>query len=154
MAGLTSGSAPLANRWFSLSVLAALVTDLEHLGGIQGRRDVVVLAATAGQEEEARFLASAVHLLARLNVTGVPLREVAARGTVIGITPGDALMVPAPVDYLAWTERVGHFAERSDLRAAARRGLWLTGRISAPAQLGFSALGWTFHEVSLPAGTR
>jgi hypothetical protein len=143
----------LANRWFSLSVLTALVTDLERLGGIQGRRDVIVLAASAAKEEEARFLASAVHLLARLNVTGVLLRGVAARSTVIGITPGDALVVPASVDYLAWTERVSDFAERSDLKAA-RRGLWLTGRISAPAQLGFSALGWTFHDVTLPAGTR
>jgi hypothetical protein len=61
----------LANRWFSLSVLTALVTDLERLGGVQGRRDVLALAATAGKEEEGRFLASAVHVLARLNVTGV-----------------------------------------------------------------------------------
>ena len=58
----------LANRWFSLSVLTALVTDLERLGRIQGRREVLALAATAAREEEARFLASAVHLLARLHV--------------------------------------------------------------------------------------
>ena len=141
----------LANRWFSLSVLTALVTDLERLDGVQGRRDVIALAATAGKEEEARFLASAVHVLARLNVTGVPLNWVAARSTVVGVTPGGAIVVPAPVDYLAWTERVGRFAERPDLQAA-RRGLWLTGRISAPAQHGFAALGWTFHEVVAPSG--
>jgi hypothetical protein len=70
---------------------------------------------------------------------------------VIGVTPGGAVVVPAPVDYLSWTERVGRFAERSDLRAA-RRGLWLTGRISAPAQHGFASLGWTFHEVAPPSG--
>jgi hypothetical protein len=134
-------------------VLTALVTDLERLGGIQGRREVIALAATAKREEEARFLASAVQVLARLNVTGVPLKAVAARSTVIGITSGGALVVPAPVDYLAWTERVGRFAERPDLRAA-RRGLWLTGRISGPAQRGFSALGWTFHEAEIAAGAR
>ena len=94
-----------------------------------------------------------MELLARLNVTGVSIARVRAAGTVIGVTAAGDSVVPAPVDYLAWTERVGHFAERSDLKAA-RRGLWLTGRISAPAQLGFSALGWTFHDVTLPAGTR
>src|SRR5262249_32999151 len=52
----------LANRWFSLSVLTALVTDLERLGGIEGRRDVIALAATAGNEEQARFLAAAIHV--------------------------------------------------------------------------------------------
>jgi hypothetical protein len=134
-------------------VLTALVTDLERMGGIEGRRDVIALAATAGNEEQARFLAAAIHVLARLHVTGVPLHGVAARSTVIGIMPGGALVIPAPVDYLAWTERVGHFAERPDLLAAPR-GLWLTGRVSAPAQLGFSALGWTFHDVTLPGGTR
>jgi hypothetical protein len=136
----------LANRWFSLSVLTALVTDLERMDGVQGRRDVIALAATANKEEEARFLAAAVHVLAHLDVTGVPLSWVAARSTVIGVTPGGVLVVPAPVDYLAWTERVGRFAERPDLQAA-RRGLWLTGRISASAQHGFAALGWTLHEV-------
>src|SRR5262249_9190403 len=110
----------LANRWFSLSVLTALVTDLERLGGVQGRRGGIARAGTGGEEEEARFLAPAVHLLARSNVTGVPLKSVAARGTVIGITSGGLLVVPAPVDYLAWTERVGRFAERPDLRAARR----------------------------------
>jgi hypothetical protein len=57
------------------------------------------------------------------------------------------------VDYLAWTERVGAFAARSDLRAA-RRGIWLSGRMSAAAQQGFAAHGWTFHDVTLPAGVR
>lgn len=114
---------------------------------------MIALAATATKEEEARFLAASVELLARLNVTGVPIARVRAAGTVIGVTAAGALVVPAPVDYLAWTERVSRFAARSDLRAA-RRGVWLGGRMSAPAQLGFTALGWTFHEVPLPPGSR
>ena len=143
----------LGNRWFSLSVLTALVTDLERLGGIPGRPWVIVLAATATNEEEARFLADAVHLLARLSVTGVPIKRVATRGTVIGITPDGVLVVPAPVDYLSWTERVARFAARPDLRAF-RRALWLTGRISSPAQHGFGRLGWTFHEAVARPGER
>ena len=143
----------LNNRWFSLSVLTALVTELERLGGVGGRPYVLALAATATKEEEARFLAAAVHVLARLHVGGVPIRRVITRGTVIGITPAGGVVVPAPVDYLSWTDRVGAFAARSDLRAA-RRGLWLTGRMSGAAQQGFAARGWTVHDVTLSAGSR
>ncbi len=143
----------LGNRWFSLSVLTAMVTELERLGGVSGRPEVLALAATASKEEDARFLAAAVHVLAKLNVSGVPIRRVIARGTVIGIMADGAVVVPAPVDYLAWTDRVGAFATRPDLRAA-RRGIWLTGRMSGAAQQGFAAGRWTFHDVTLPAGAR
>lgn len=109
----------LGNRWYSLSVLTALVTDLERLGGVAGRPEVLALAATATKEAEARFLAEAVHLLARLNVTGVPIRRVTGRGTVVGVAADGGVVVPAPVDYLSWTERVGAFASRTDLQARA-----------------------------------
>jgi hypothetical protein len=143
----------LGNKWFSLSVLTAMVTELERLSGVEGRPEVLALATTATKEEEARFFAAAVHVLARLNVSGVPLRRVTGRGTVVGVARDGMVVVPAPVDYLAWTERVGAFAARSDLRAA-RRGIWLSGRMSAAAQQGFAAQGWTFHDVTLPAGVR
>jgi hypothetical protein len=143
----------LANRWFSLSVLTSLVTDLERLAGVAGRPYVLALAATATKEEEARFLAATVHMLARLHVGGVPIRRVITRGTVVGITPDGAVVVPAPVDYLSWTQRVGAFASRSDLRAA-RRGVWLTGRMSGAAHQGLTAQGWTVHDVPLSAGDR
>ena len=108
---------------------------------------MIALAATARNEEDARFLASSVHLLARLNVTGVSIEEVKAQGTVIGVTPAGSLVVPAPVDYLSWTERIGGFAERPDLKNS-RRTIWLTGRMSGAAHRGLTSLGWTLHEFS------
>jgi hypothetical protein len=143
----------LGNKWFSLSVLTALVTELERLDGVGGRPYVLALAATATKEEEARFLAAAVLVLARLNVGGVPIRRVFTRGAVGGITPAGAVVVPAPVDYVSWTEKVGTFAERSDLRAK-RRGIWLSGRMSGVAQQGFTSRGWALHDVALPTGAR
>jgi len=143
----------LDNKWFSLSVLTAVVTELERLGGVGGRPYVLALAATVTKEEEARFLAAAVHMLARLHVSGVPIRRVITRGTVVGITADGAVVVPAPVDYLSWTARAGAFASRADLRAA-RRGVWLTGRMSGAAQQGFAARGWMLHEMTLPTGPR
>ena len=143
----------LSNRWYSLSVLTALVTDLERLSGVVGRPEVLALAATATKEGEARFLAAAVHLLARLNVTGVPIRRVTGRGTVVGVAADGGVVVPAP----SWTTFPGRsgpaLSRRGDLRAS-RRGIWLTGRMSGAAHQGFTGLGWTLHDVTLPAGTR
>jgi hypothetical protein len=141
----TQADALLNNRWFSLTVLTSLVTDLERLAAVRGRPEVIVLAATARNEEDARFLASSIQLLARLNVTGVSINEVKAGGTVIGVTPAGHLVVPAPVDYVSWTERIGSFAERPDLKGA-RRTIWLTGRMSGAAHRGFTRLGWTLQE--------
>jgi hypothetical protein len=143
----------LGNRWFSLTVLTALVTELESLAQIAGRSEVIALAATARNEEDARFLASSVHLLARLNVTGVPIRVVKAGGTVIGITPAGHLVVPAPADYISWTDRIESFAERADLKTAPR-AIWLTGRMSGAAHKGFTRLGWTVREVPQPQAGR
>jgi hypothetical protein len=145
--------AVLGNRWFSLTVLTALVTELESLRDAAGRPEVIALAATARNEEDARFLAMSVHLLARLNVTGVSIREVKAVRTVIGVTPAGHLVVPAPADYVSWTEQIGNFATRPDLRAA-RRAIWLTGRMSGTAHKGFTRLGWTVHEVPQSQASR
>ena len=93
----------LANRWFSLSALTALVTDLERLGRIHGRRDVIALAATSRQGG-----GGPVPGLGR-SPARPPARDRGAASIgggakhVIGITPGGAVVVPAPVDYLAWT---------------------------------------------------
>jgi hypothetical protein len=143
----------LKNQWFSMTVLTSLVTELERLAGVRGRPQVIALAATARNEEDARFLASSVHVLARLNVTGVSVKEVKAQGTVIGVTPAGHLVVPAPVDYISWTERIGSFAARQDLRST-RRTIWLTGRMSGVAHRGFTGLGWTLQEAPTSQAAR
>lgn len=141
----------LNNRWYSLTVLTSMVTELERLSDVAGRPDVIALAATATNEEEARFLAAGVQILARLHTTTTPIRRVTGHGTVVGFAADGAVIVPAQVDYVSWTERVARFAERSDLKAR-KRGIWVTGKASASplAKQGFNKLGWTFHEVSLP----
>lgn len=67
----------LNNRWYSLSVLTSLVGELERLPGVTGVPEVIELAASAGNEEEARFLASSVQMLAWLNVKGTPIGRLA-----------------------------------------------------------------------------
>lgn len=139
----------LNNRWYSLTVLTSLVTELERLSGVGGRPDLISLAAIAGNEEEARFFAAGVQILAQLHATTMPISRVIGQGTVIGFTADGAIVVPAQVDYVSWTERAGRFAERPDLKAK-QRGIWLTGKMSASARNGFTKLRWTLNAVSLP----
>jgi hypothetical protein len=49
------------------------------------------------------------------------------------------------VDYVAWTERAGRFAQRDDLKAPTRIA-WLSGRTSPRAQKEFTARGWRIDE--------
>lgn len=135
----------LNNKWYSLSVLTSLVSELERLRGVTGIPEVIALAATAKNEQEARFFASSVQMLAWLKATGTPISKVAGRGTVIGIGPNGGIIIPAPVDYISWTERIGNFAKRPDLRAR-QRNIWLSGKMSGAAQRGFTELNWTLNQ--------
>ena len=55
------------------------------------------------------------------------------------------LVVPAPVDYVAWTQRVARFADRPDL-AAADRQILVTGRVSPRARQELERRRWTVRE--------
>jgi hypothetical protein len=143
----------IKNPWYSLSVLTSLVSALDRLAGVSGRPAVVALAATATTEDEARFLAGAVEMLAAQQQTVTPLTQVGASGTVIGPTQSGAPIVPGPVDYVAWTERVAGFAGRPDLQGTPG-SLWITGRMSPEAHRQFAALSWTVYQNVLPPWQR
>jgi hypothetical protein len=66
-------------------------------------------------------------------------------GPIVGRTTGGTLLIPAPVDYVAWTERAFRVAQRDDLKVA-KRIAWLSGRMSPRAQKEFTARGWTVYE--------
>ena len=133
------------NPWYSLSVLTTFVTGLEQLQGVTGRDAVVALAANAASEDQAHFIAEAMQMLVRYQTTAGPLNTVTARGTVTARTRRGAVVVPAPVDYVAWTQRVAEFARRSDLKAS-ERSVWLTGQMSSRARRELTTAGWRVHE--------
>ena len=135
------GRAFMTNAAIPLSVKTDLVQNLEKLGEVKGRAAVIALAATARSEEQARFLATAVRMLGKQH----GLEEVTAKGTVVGREQGGGIVVPAPVDYVSWTERVARFANRDDLKAA-KRSILLTGKMSPRARQEFEALGWKVEE--------
>ena len=130
----------IKNPEYALSVLTLLVTALDLLSGVNGRPPVLALAATASTEDQARFLANAVEMLAAQQQIGAPLAEVLAVGTVIGRTQRGALIVPGAADYVAWTERVAGFAGRADLQRTPG-SLWITGKMPPEAQRQFATVG-------------
>jgi hypothetical protein len=137
----------ITNKSYSISVLTALMTALERLGPIPGRAEAIGLAATAVNEDQARFLMGSAQMLAHHHEWVTPLSMVMVRGTMVGKTAAGALVVAAPVDYLVWTEGVANFARRPDF-AASSLDIWLTGRMSPRAKLEFERIGWRVHEGS------
>src|SRR5216684_3042532 len=139
----------MRNAAFPLSVQTAFVENLSHLSDVPGSVDVVKLANTAESEDQARFLADIVSMLAHYHQTHTPITKITATGTVIGWDRNGAIVVEAPVDYVSWTPRIAHFAHRPDL-AAPTRSAWLSGQMSPLAKKNFQALGWIIHEKTKP----
>ena len=135
----------MRNAAFPLSVQTAFVENLSHLSSVPGSASVVTLAKTAASEQQARFLADAVSMLARYHQTQTSIVKITAIGTVIGWDRNGAIVIEAPVDYVSWTPRTSYFAHRPDL-VAAKRSAWLSGQMSPLAKKNFQALGWTVHE--------
>ena len=106
---------------------------------------MVDFAAAAQTQDETRFVAGAVNMLARHHETVAPLAQVMAPGPIIGRTAGGALVVPAPVDYIAWTERVARISQRDDLKTAGPTAL-VSGRVSPSAMKEVTALGWKVNQ--------
>jgi hypothetical protein len=152
-AGEAQISALVKNRQYSLSVLTALATGVQRLRGVQGLPSLVGFAAAARTEDEARFVAAAVNMLARYHESVSPLASVVAPGPIAGHTAGGTMVVPAPVDYVAWTERSGRVAQREDLKAV-KRVAWLSGWMSPRARKEFTQRGWVVDESSTVAAER
>ena len=87
-------------------------------------------------------------MLARYHETICPLSRLEVRGTVLGRTKSGGLVVAAPVDMVAWTERLHRFASRPDL-ATKKRSLWLSGQLTPLARRQLTEAGWAVHEQTL-----
>jgi hypothetical protein len=135
----------MGNKAFPLSVQTAFVEDLNRVSGVPGSTDIVALASTAESEDQARFLAGCLDMLANYHQRQTPLVGIIARGTVVGRDRAGVIIVPAEVDYVSWTKRASYFANRPDL-VSPKRTAWLTGQMSPLAKKNFQALGWSVRE--------
>ena len=138
----------LRHRWYTLTLQIGLVHGLKRLAGLAGRPDVMPLALTVESEDQARFVVGTVTMLARYHEMVGPLSRLEVRGTVLGRTGAGGLVVAAPVDLVAWTERLYRFASGPDL-AVKERSLWLSGQLTPLARRKLSEAGWVAHEQAL-----
>ena len=129
-----------------------VVTYLEALPKAQGRGHIVRLANACSSPEQAEFLISALAILAERQRSGAAeYTHLQVLGRLPGATTASGeLHVPAPVDYVTWTEEVAQFANRDDL-GNAPKVLVHTGRASSAATAGILAAGWKSIAVPYPA---
>jgi hypothetical protein len=138
----------VTNRWLTPTLSASFVEHLAQIPAAKGRAAVVTLASTVASEGEARFMVNAVSMARQISTERDPVVALDLAGRIMTVrTRGGRMEVPAPVDYVVWTEPVKAFAERNDLKGVQRRIL-ITGLASARAREGLQATGWTLQELS------
>lgn len=144
-AGPAQVRALMTNRQYSVSLFTDLALGVRRLQGVNGIASVVPFAAIVRTQDEAHFVTAAVNMLARYHESSEPIMLVTAPGPVLGRSVSGRLVVPAPVDYVAWTERAAHFAARDDLKARNRL-IWLSGQMDRRAYKAATDRGWTVYE--------
>jgi hypothetical protein len=138
----------LRQQYWTLTMQMALVMALEKLAGVEGRAEVLDTAVTADDEDQTRFLAVGLSLLARVH-EATPFAAI-LEGKPIGLTKAGRVVATLPLDYVCWTERVAQFASREDL-ASRRPEVLIPGRFSPRARSEMEKAGWEIRE-GVPLG--
>ena len=133
------------NNYYTPTLQTALVLALESMGNVAGRGEMIVFAARAVSETEARYVNNSVMMLAQYHRTA-PLAKVRGADNVIaGETADGKLIVAAPLDYLPWIQQVNDFARRTDLKGS-ERWLLVSGQTTPRAVQELTALGWKVSD--------
>lgn len=129
------------NGYFTPTLQTTLVLALESMGNIAGRDQVVLFAARATSETEARYVNNSVMMLRQQHGKTPFARIRAADNVLAGETADGKIVAVAPYDYIPWIEPVDAFGRRTDL-AGSERWLLISGRASDRAKRELSAKGW------------
>ena len=122
---------------------------LDALGNIRGRRAAAAALANVMTEYQARFLVTSLKMFGQWSQQKSPITAIQAPGILIGHDQNGTTIVPAPVDYLSWTQRIAGFATDPQLMAMQNRVLWITGKMTPLAQQQLTANGWSVREGAL-----
>jgi hypothetical protein len=138
----------VTNRWLTPTISVPLVEALEQMPAAKGRAAVVALASSVASEGEARFVLNSVRIARHVSTERDPVIALDLAGRILVLhTRGGRVDVPAPVDYVVWTEPVRAFAERKNA-TGRERDILITGLASARARDGLRATGWAIQERS------
>ncbi len=139
------------NQSLSTTRRHLIVTSLAAMPAAEGRGYMIRLANDCATTEQADFLVQALAMLA----TPAFRSRIYTALQIVGRLPGAStatgnMEVPAPVDFVTWTEDVAGFAQRDDLGTSPKM-LVHTGNLSDATKAGFTAAGWTTAAVGYPA---
>jgi hypothetical protein len=138
----------VTNRWLPPTLSVPFVDSLAQMPAARGRAAVVALASTVASEGEARFMVNVVSMARQVSTERDPVVALDLTGRIMMVrTRGGRTEVPAPVDYVVWTEPVMAFAARNKSKGA-RRDILVTGVASARAREGLQTTGWDVREHS------
>jgi hypothetical protein len=135
-----------SNTAIPLSLQVTAVKDLEALGNIPGRRAAAAALGNVMTEYQARFLVTSLHMLGQWSRQRSPITKLQAPGVLVARDQNGATIMPAPVDYLSWTQRIAGFATDPQLLAMHHRVLWITGNMTPLARQQLTANGWSLRE--------
>jgi hypothetical protein len=135
------------NSWYTPTQATTFVAALEAVPGVSGVGDAVALATRrARSEDDARFYRRSAQILAAYQKKGGSIASLESRKTLfVGHAKSGALVVPAPVDLIAWTAEVDGLSASPDLQGSPKE-LWLYGQATDRARAELTARGWTVKE--------
>ncbi len=136
----------ISNSAIPLSLQVSAVRDLDALGNIPGRRAAAVALGSMMTEYQARFMVTSLSMLDQWNRQRSPITRIRVPGVLVARDQNGATIMPAPVDYVSWTQRIAGFATAPELMALHHRVLWITGKMTPLARQQLSANGWTLQE--------
>ncbi len=129
-----------------LSLQVTAVKDLEAFGDIPGRRAAAVDLGNMMTEYQARFVVTSLHMLAQWSQQRSHITRIQAPGVLVAHDRNGATILPAPVDYLSWTQRIAGFATDPELMTLRHRVLWIAGKMTPLARQQLAASGWSIRE--------
>jgi hypothetical protein len=135
-----------SNTAIPLSLQVTAVKDLEALGNIPGRRAAAVAIGNMMTEYQARFLVTSLHMLVQWSQEQAPITRIYAPGVLVARDQNHSTILPAPVDYLSWTQRIAGFATDPNLMEMQNRVLLTSGRMTPLAHQQLTANGWNVRE--------
>lgn len=136
----------ISNTAIPLSLQVTAVKDLEALGNIPGRHAAAVALGNVMTEYQARFIVTSLRMLDQWSRQRSPITRIRVPGVLVARDQNGTVILPAPVDYLSWTQRIAGFATDPQLMALHNRVLWITGKMTPLARQQLAANGWSVRE--------
>jgi hypothetical protein len=142
----------LKNPYFDPQEETLLIGELEAMKNVKDRNNFIKMAAVAPDYKIARYLRERAQMTAIYNEKVAPVeRIVAVQGVPLLHRKDGVIVVLAPLDYVAWTQKLwlkeskgsGTF---NQLPGFSGKEVWITGAFDPVARKALEIEGWKVKE--------